>query len=717
MAYVYKAKDHRLNRNVAIKVLKPELRNDSEFVSKFRVEAQAAAGLSHPNIVNVYDVGQDSGVYFIVMELVEGITLKDYIRSKGRLSVRETTGISLQIAAGLEAAHKSGIIHRDIKPQNIIISTDGTAKVADFGIARAASADTYNPSAMGSVHYSAPEQTRGGYSDARSDIYSLGITMYEMLTGKVPFDGDSTVEVALKHLQEDIISPREYIPDLPRAIEQIILRCTEKSPDRRYQNMTQLIHDLKESLVDPNGNFVVSGRSLADGSTHMFSKEDLAEIQRRTNGAGQGDGDQYPAGEAESYDLREGRQGPEEDADALFGSEDEYEEDEDYIEEAGKGQGRHKADGKQGHAKLVAALSAAAALVVGLTVLYLILHTYGLISRHPSGSGESESSLVLDLTSDNVTVPDIRGMSESDAQTALKALDLGYSYEGEDASSDYPAGTVMSQSQDPGTAVRKNSTIGYRLSTGSEKSLTVPDLAGKTKKEAETALDSMGLKVSVDNSRYSDDVPEGRIITTNPGAGSAVRDGDTVTLYISQGQDTQSVKVPGVTGKYKDDAVTMLTNYGLYVYVTSEPSDTVPEGLVISQDLKEGTSVQTGSSITITVSTGPAGQDDASSGTGTGQIEIQSQTQQAASSAKWMCNAQLNAPPNYTGGSVRITIEQNGVETTVYEGAVTFPYLLQVEGAQGVETGTAYVYEIDESGSVSKARTEYDNIDFSPVVR
>ena len=225
MAYVYKAKDHRLNRNVAIKVLKPELRNDSEFVSKFRVEAQAAAGLSHPNIVNVYDVGQDSGVYFIVMELVEGITLKDYIRSKGRLSVRETTGISLQIAAGLEAAHKSGIIHRDIKPQNIIISTDGTAKVADFGIARAASADTYNPSAMGSVHYSAPEQTRGGYSDARSDIYSLGITMYEMLTGKVPFDGDSTVEVALKHLQEDIISPREYIPDLPRAIEQIILRC------------------------------------------------------------------------------------------------------------------------------------------------------------------------------------------------------------------------------------------------------------------------------------------------------------------------------------------------------------------------------------------------------------------------------------------------------------------------------------------------------------
>ena len=253
---MYRAKDHKLNRFVAVKVLKQEFKDDSEFISKFRVEAQAAGGLAHANIVNVYDVGEENGINFIVMELVEGITLKAYIAKKGKLSVREATSIMLQVAAGLEAAHNNGIIHRDVKPQNIIISVDGKAKVADFGIARAVSSNTINSSAMGSVHYSSPEQTRGGYSDAKSDIYSLGITMYEMLTGRVPFDGDSTVAVALKHLQEEIQSPRKLEPEIPFSTEQIILKCTQKSPDRRYANMTELIRDLKESLVNPEGNFV-----------------------------------------------------------------------------------------------------------------------------------------------------------------------------------------------------------------------------------------------------------------------------------------------------------------------------------------------------------------------------------------------------------------------------------------------------------------------------
>ncbi|HBR78459.1 MAG TPA: serine/threonine protein kinase, partial [Lachnospiraceae bacterium] len=206
MADVYKAKDHKLNRMVAVKVLKPEFREDKTFIRKFRTEAQAAAGLSHPNIVNVYDVGEDRGVYYIVMELVEGITLKDYIDRKGKLSVKEATSIAIQVSLGLEAAHNRNIVHRDVKPQNIIISTDGKVKLSDFGIAKATSSNTISSNVMGSVHYSSPEQVRGGYSDYKSDIYSLGITMYEMVTGRVPFDGDTTVAIAIKHLQEEIES-------------------------------------------------------------------------------------------------------------------------------------------------------------------------------------------------------------------------------------------------------------------------------------------------------------------------------------------------------------------------------------------------------------------------------------------------------------------------------------------------------------------------------
>ena len=278
MADVYKAKDHKLNRFVAVKVLKPEFREDKAFISKFRAEAQAAAGLAHPNIVNIYDVGEDHGVNFIVMELVEGITLKEYIEKKGKLAVREATSIAIQVSQGLEAAHNSGIIHRDVKPQNIIISTDGKVKVTDFGIARAASSNTISSTVMGSVHYSSPEQARGGYSDAKSDIYSLGISLYEMLTGRVPFDGDTTVAIAIKHLQEEMKSPEVYVPDLPRSTVQIINKCTQKSPDRRYANMAELIRDLKESLINPDGDFVKM-ISPGGGRTVVISREELGAIK------------------------------------------------------------------------------------------------------------------------------------------------------------------------------------------------------------------------------------------------------------------------------------------------------------------------------------------------------------------------------------------------------------------------------------------------------
>ena len=232
MADVYKGKDRMLNRFVAIKVLKKEYKEDENFVRKFRSEAQAAAGLMHPNIVNVYDVGEDRGLYYMVMELVEGITLKEYIEKKGRLSHKEVISIAIQMCTGLGVAHAADIIHRDIKPQNIIISKDGKVKVTDFGIAKATTSNTVSSNAMGSVHYTSPEQARGGFSDQRSDIYSVGITLFEMVTGQVPFDGDSTVSVAIKHLQEEIMSPSELVPDIPYSLEQIILKCTQKNSER-----------------------------------------------------------------------------------------------------------------------------------------------------------------------------------------------------------------------------------------------------------------------------------------------------------------------------------------------------------------------------------------------------------------------------------------------------------------------------------------------------
>ena len=279
MADVYKAIDQKLNRYVAIKILKQEFREDETFVSKFRSEAQAAAALSHPNVVNVYDVEEDLGVYFIVMELVEGITLKEYIQKKGRLTPKEVISIAVQVCSGIEMAHNLNIVHRDIKPQNIMISKEGKVKVTDFGIAKATSSNTISTNAMGSVHYTSPEQARGGFSDAKSDIYSLGISMYEMITGTLPFDGDSTVSVALKHLQEEIKAPSEVVEGVPYSLERIILKCTQKSPDRRYADVGALMRDLRRSLNEPNGDFVVIAPFVSVADTVIISQDELDQIQ------------------------------------------------------------------------------------------------------------------------------------------------------------------------------------------------------------------------------------------------------------------------------------------------------------------------------------------------------------------------------------------------------------------------------------------------------
>lgn len=757
MADVYKAKDHKLNRFVAVKVLKPEYKDDKAFLSKFRVEAQAAAGLAHANIVNVYDVGEENGVNFIVMELVEGITLKAYINKKGKLTVREATSIALQVAAGLEAAHNNGIIHRDVKPQNIIISMDGKAKVADFGIARAASANTINSSVMGSVHYSAPEQTRGGYSDAKSDIYSMGITMYEMLTGRVPFNGDSTVAVALKHLQEEMVPPSRLVPEIPRSTEQIILKCTQKSPDRRYSNMTELIRDLKESLVNPEGDFVEIPRLDKSAHTVMLSREEVSRIKNsslpsynETLNTGAADSFSDPGnvtGDHRSFpysgnyyqnsgyqDLRyrqgnsHGGEYRERMNDPAGDLPEEPEESYDYEEEfrprkkyrGGSVRQSEEDDGMStGTEKVITVVSILAAVIVGCVVLAMIANALGLFHFGSSGGDGQESVQTEAVTSvspeaDTAVVPDLRGKTEAEAQQLLRERSLGYRYEGESSSSEYPKGQVISQSVEANTQVAVNTTVGYTLSAGSTDVLTVPPLANVSQQDAEKALTGMGLLVSVDNTRYSDTVQAGYVITTNPGSGSSVKAGDTVTIYVSQGQDNSLVQVVDVRDRNASDATTILTNLGLVVYIKEVESTEVAQGLVISQDIPGGTSVESGTAVTLTVSTGSSQPDIIIEG-GTSDV-TQQDTSSGASQEFWSTSDSLDAPDEYSGQPVRIVLEQNGTQTTLYEGYATFPYSLNgVQGQPGVTTGSAYVYLLDPQTLEVTSTYQYDGIQFSQM--
>ena len=438
MADVYKAMDHKLNRFVAVKVLKPEFREDTTFIKKFRSEAQAAAGLTHPNIVNVFDVGDDGGVYYIVMELIEGITLKEYISKKGKLSIKEATSIAIQVSMGLEAAHSHGIVHRDVKPQNIIISTDGKVKVTDFGIARAASSNTISSNVMGSVHYSSPEQVRGGYSDEKSDIYSLGITLYEMVTGRVPFDGDTTVAIAIKHLQEEMVPPSVYTPDLPYSLEQIILKCTQKSVDRRYSRMEDVIADLKHSLIDPQGDFVRLTTVDNDAKTVVISEEELGEIKHTPK---QITKPEITALEEEKYD------------------DNDYDDaEEEYRPRSEHRSGKKKKHHGSGRGLTIAALIGGAVLLIVLVVV--LGRAAGLFGTGSSGAADSSKvEAKQESAADGLaTVPDLVGKTEEEAKTLANDAHLGVQMAGEEAS-DQEKGRISRQETAAGTQHRLRSQI------------------------------------------------------------------------------------------------------------------------------------------------------------------------------------------------------------------------------------------------------------------
>ena len=410
MADVYKAVDNKLSRNVAVKVLKQEFSENENFVSKFRVEAQAAAGLMHPNVVNVYDVGEEADIYYIVMELVEGITLKKYIEKKARLSFEEAVSIAIQVGMGIEAAHEKHIIHRDIKPQNIIISLAGKVKVTDFGIAKAATSNTITSNVMGSVHYTSPEQARGGYSDEKSDIYSLGVTMFEMLTGRVPFNGETTVAIAIKHIQEPMPSPRDFVPEIPYSLEDIVLKCCEKSPDRRYQNMQELVEDLKQCLLTPDADFVVRSGVESEG-TRTVTDEEMEEIKNSTSDYS----DYYPEETSNTAQMRL--------------AENDYYGDDEYEEEGAVH--RHgDYDGPSRMEKITTALSILAGIVIVMIIIFLAIKIIGNRMDSPGDSGNGGSNVVINDSNQGntevkeVVMPSVVGSDIETAKNALVALGI-----------------------------------------------------------------------------------------------------------------------------------------------------------------------------------------------------------------------------------------------------------------------------------------------------
>ena len=577
MSDVYKALDHKLNRYVAVKVLKDEFSEDKSFVSKFKVEAQSAAGLAHPNIVNVFDVGDENGIYFIVMELVEGITLKKYIEKKGKLPVKEAVSIAIQIAQGIEAAHNNHIIHRDIKPQNVIISREGKVKVTDFGIARAASTNTINSNAMGSVHYISPEQARGGYIDEKSDIYSLGISLYEMLTGKVPFEGESTVNIALQHINEECPSPKLEVPDLPISVEKIIAKCTQKKSELRYLKVAALIADLKKSLITPDEDFVVLASATPNGATIMMTDEEVNNIRRGINTASMNN----------AKTLKE------------IDDEDDIEEDDDLDE---IDDDIDNVNSKHDKLITIGAIVASVVFIVGfILVIINVLNGCGSSEKDPYDQTTTQTQ--SGPSSKQTVVPNVTNMTDSEAQRMLNDAELGIGREYE-YDNHVPEGYVIRQSHKEGDIVDKHTKVIVVISNGAKK-FEIPSVKGMTREEAIELLTSeeYGLDVKVIY-EVSEEIEAEECIKTNPTSPTQLTHGAHVDLYVSSGPDDALVVVPELVDKNFETMKSQLESLGLVVVSKNEYSDKITVGKIISAEYEAGKSLPKGTTINVVVSLG-----------------------------------------------------------------------------------------------------------------
>lgn len=537
MATVYKALDQILNRYVAVKVLREEFTTDEEFIKRFNAEAQSAARLIHPNIVSVYDVGQEYNIYYIVMELIQGKTLKQIIEEDGHLSWKWAVNIAIQIASALEMAHKNNIIHRDIKPHNIMITEDGVAKVTDFGIAKAVSNSTITAfgTTLGSVHYFSPEHARGGYTDSKSDLYSLGVVMYEMVTGKVPFDADTPVSIALKHMQEEPVPPIKVNKEIPFAVNQIILKAMKKDPNERYQNASEMIKDLNIALKRPEGGFVEE-RNFEDSFTRRIPTVNVSD--NRNGNIKSDNEEEKPKGKIATFFYN--------------------------------------------HPKTKVA--SIIALFVLIFVATLVITLTVINSSSPK----------------DVQIPNVVNLTQEEAKQRIEQLKLKFAYK-EEYSADVEAGHVISQDPQyiNNYSVKEGSTVTVVISKGMEQT-KVPKVIGMEYSKAESALNEAGLEVEKVE-ETSQKVEAGYVISQEIDANTEVQKGTKIKIHVSTGTGIKKVTVTSVIGKSSEEAKKILTDLKLEVNVVEDEDTSKSDGVVLKQSVDPGTSVEEGSAITITV--------------------------------------------------------------------------------------------------------------------
>ncbi len=560
---------------------------------------------------------------------------------------------------GIEAAHNNHIIHRDIKPQNIIISKEGKVKVTDFGIAKAATSNTITSNVMGSVHYTSPEQARGGYSDEKSDIYSLGVTMFEMLTGRVPFNGETTVAIAIKHIQEEMPSPREFVSEIPISVEQIVFKCCQKSPDRRYQSMGELVGDLKRSLMTPDEDFVKVVNSDEEGSTKMISDRDMARIKKQSKHRDSMEEAIHLRTEADVKRSAKKRYVVEEEDEEEEEIEEEYYEDDEEEEE----------DYNPKAERLTTVLAVIAAILIGCIVLFLVGSAVGLFELDLFGKGDDQNQEQTQEVKEQVEMIEVVGKNIDDVKVAL--LNIGLTPEIEyQESTQYDQGIVMSASVDAGTTVDEGSNIILTVSAGSE-GVEVPDVKGMSEAEGVAALSQKGFIVNKTEG-HDEYIKEGNIITQSPEAGSKAPSGTTITIRISLGPENAKVRVPDLMGRGEEEAMAMLVEAGLQLGVVSTVNNENAEltGLVCYQSYSVGSYVDAGTMVDISISLGPV-------------------------QATYKFTDSISAPtpeedPKYRGGTM-VTVTLMADDGTQLLSTQTTAFPIQQQNITGIKCNTGYI--------------------------
>ncbi|MBR1883611.1 MAG: Stk1 family PASTA domain-containing Ser/Thr kinase [Clostridia bacterium] len=587
MAYVYKAKSRLLNRFVAVKVLKEEFAQDDIFVKRFIQEAQAAAALTHPNIVSVYDLGKEDGINYIVMELMEGKTLKDYVEQRGALPENEIYKISSQIASALEAAHKQHIIHRDIKPQNIVLSSGLVAKVTDFGIAKVTSTATITNlgSTMGSVHYFSPEHAKGGYTDEKSDIYSLGVVMYEMATGKVPFDSDSPVSVALKHIQELPKEPKSINPKISDALNDIIMKAMEKIAANRFRSATEMleaIHDAEgRKSIKRNDSAIEAGKTqvLSVITDDMLNSNPKVPNLRTRNSVGS------PNSYSDSIDSRRKREEDINRRNIERRNEDNILENNQRNINESRNDVRNVKENKKKNDKIVLIISIILIVVaIALAVFFVVK-----IVKKASGTVKIEE----------IEIPNVLGMTVDEIKEKYSSDGIIVEQTKIEYSSEYEAGKVISQSPTAGST-SKTKKIYVVVSRG-QNLVKVTDVEGKDLKVAKYELeDTLGFKVEVEYEK-SEEVVSGNVISQSVKPGEEAQAGSKIILKVSEGDGKAKVLMPNVVGMTRDEAVKALEDLKLSVTTETGEDKTKANGVVISQSYLQNYELKEGDVVTITI--------------------------------------------------------------------------------------------------------------------